>query len=729
MMRPVALSIRGFRGWREGVVALDRPLVLVVGENRRGKSSTLNAIEWCLFGKEVEKKSSGIAERVDWEVPHRVASAAGAIATTEVALTLETDAGRATIARRRAADAPARAEDDLTVELADAREPGGVRKLAGPEAAAWMREARLPDWDAWRRACCQHQEVSRARITDANDRSLILSSLLGLDEFDRLHGILRDRQPRKMVDRLDEELGELEKVVLYRLSQPSEDLFESERRLEALAIERARISPALALEIGHGAIERARALAARLAIAFEPPPGETDADEPALRKWADGWIASVRKESKLAERLNGAAKKRARIAAEIEQLEPAEERWKLAKEPLAAELRERGTPEERKKHLAEAAAALKEAEKRLRAENRTLALLREAADVLRDAKGSTKCPVCESEVPGLAARLDQALREGAGARVVELQAERDRARERGAAIESATDVLGRLTRDEAQARKTYESRREGLTALLTPGRLHEGGDLLLAAREEDESLAREVSELEGTLASLDVELEEHRKDAERLRELSKWRTAAKRAQQRADLSNSPEWKGFQEALDAAACFAADLDALGAMAREAQEERSSSREAEVNRSLAGYAGLIAGEEAGLDVRVKVKRTPKGLTYDIEDEGGGRALSILNQASLNAISLALLFAQAEERARAGLPTWLVLDDPDQSLDDEHQVGLARAIEKIGKHCPVLVAATPGKLAERLMAHSALPRRSIRLAPRDPKAGVRIESQEER
>ena len=54
-MRLVRLSIRNFRGWREGIVPLDRPLTILVGENRRGKSSTVNAIEWCLFGREIER--------------------------------------------------------------------------------------------------------------------------------------------------------------------------------------------------------------------------------------------------------------------------------------------------------------------------------------------------------------------------------------------------------------------------------------------------------------------------------------------------------------------------------------------------------------------------------------------------------------------------------------------------------------------------------------------------
>jgi len=239
MTRPVRLDVRGFRGWREGTVPLDRPVTLVVGENRGGKSSTLNAIEWCLFGRVVEKKASGIDERADWEVERRVSkseakghaangegSAAGE--DVEVALSVETDGGVARLVRRRKRGAGAREEDAFAVELADGR------ALAEAEAHAWMDAHRFPDWETWRRACCQHQEVLRSRLTVADERSLVVSSLLGMEEHDRLARLLKDQQPGKLVGDLDRVLEELDTVVLVRLKTPSEDLFESERRLAGL---------------------------------------------------------------------------------------------------------------------------------------------------------------------------------------------------------------------------------------------------------------------------------------------------------------------------------------------------------------------------------------------------------------------------------------------------------------------------------------------------------------
>src|SRR5262249_38753986 len=152
---------------------------------------------------------------------------------------------------------------------------------------------------------------------------------------------------------LDEELLELEKVVLYRLRAPSEELFESERRLEALGLERSRLSPALSIEIGRAAVERARGLAHRSAPSPTLPAAASEADEPELKKWADGWVAWVRKEAKIAERLTSATKRRAKLAAELSELQPGEERWKQAKERLESEQRTKGDEATQKRLLAE----------------------------------------------------------------------------------------------------------------------------------------------------------------------------------------------------------------------------------------------------------------------------------------------------------------------------------------------------------------------------------------
>src|SRR5262249_49458688 len=73
------LIVEGFRGFREAEeFHFDQPATLLFGDNRSAKSSTLNAIEWALFGEACNGKQTGIRERVGWIIPNQHLSVPGA---------------------------------------------------------------------------------------------------------------------------------------------------------------------------------------------------------------------------------------------------------------------------------------------------------------------------------------------------------------------------------------------------------------------------------------------------------------------------------------------------------------------------------------------------------------------------------------------------------------------------------------------------------------------------
>ena len=139
-MRPVLLDITCFRGWKQRTeISLGATITVIVAENRRGKSSTTNALEWCLFGSEITKKDSGIDERQDWEISPRGAGDQPTI----VRLVLEGDDGRYELVRSRSPKAKVREPDEFSVTGPDGS------KLSGISAEQWMTEHQLPDWPTY----------------------------------------------------------------------------------------------------------------------------------------------------------------------------------------------------------------------------------------------------------------------------------------------------------------------------------------------------------------------------------------------------------------------------------------------------------------------------------------------------------------------------------------------------------------------------------------------------
>jgi len=81
-----SIEIEGFRGYpKKRIFNFDlKPFIFIFGNNKCGKSSLLNAIEWVIFGSNVgTEKHTKIPERKDWEFKNFNSS------KTKVILTLE----------------------------------------------------------------------------------------------------------------------------------------------------------------------------------------------------------------------------------------------------------------------------------------------------------------------------------------------------------------------------------------------------------------------------------------------------------------------------------------------------------------------------------------------------------------------------------------------------------------------------------------------------------------
>ena len=155
MLTPKMLKVRGFRGFMgQQEFHFDKPAVVLFGANHCGKSSTLNAIEWCLFGDECSGAQTNIRERVGWKIPNRHMRSLDVL----VELVLNGPDGEYTLKRcHKATKRPRSAALELTL-------PDG-EILQGEDADSRLTQLLRCSFRDFMTTVYQHQETIRDILT------------------------------------------------------------------------------------------------------------------------------------------------------------------------------------------------------------------------------------------------------------------------------------------------------------------------------------------------------------------------------------------------------------------------------------------------------------------------------------------------------------------------------------------------------------------------------------
>jgi len=710
-LRLVSLEIGCFRGWHGPVrLALDCPITAIVAENGRGKSSTLNALEWCLYGDAViGKGSSGIEERQGWEIRPRHAGER----PTEVRATFANGDARIEITRQENPSGKKSERGRFEVRL-----PNG--SLRQDEAAAVeLRALGVPDWDTFRIAHCFHQEAARRRVLDSSDRSALLAAMLGLDEDVRLRELLDAQKPAAMIGGIDDLLRKLQSHIDSVAGRPARELEDATSRLVARGLTVTDLHAGTAKAVRVRLIERARTVADKLGLAVDLP---SESDDRAVAAWAERWPEIARRTAPALQPLESLRTTLARLKTATTQADQATQKWQVTNDALERSVREGGDAEARQAALSKAGADVKRADDALAAASARAAALEKARDALARAGEPERCPVCDSRVVGLVDHVAAELARLSTAEITTLRGALAAAQDVVKQAESALRDL--QSRDDA-VRQAEKWRRAALEEVATALGEEAAGahDPLAAARKRIETTSEEIFRLDALANERDRALAEHATDVVLLRDFERWMELRDRTERQVDVESLPAWRELERAIDEAAGCASDLEAVKEIASEVQLERSKARAEEVNRSLGRYFALIMRDDSRGGVRVESRVTRGKVEYRLLGDDGEAILPLLNQAALNALSLAVLFAQAEERSRNRGFACVLLDDPIQSLDEERQIGLADALEALCRTCPVLIGVVPGVFSERLRTHVSVKRRFVTLAPWDETRGASV------
>jgi len=426
------LKVRGFRGFvSEREFRFDSPVVILFGENRHGKSSTLNAIEWCFFGGNCVGEKTGIRERVGWEIPNRH------MANPDVLVEVELSGpGGTYIVQRGLKKGKGRGKTTGELKLTL---PDGTN-LTRAEAGERLTQLLRSSFRDFLTTVYQHQEVIRDIVTQQpKERNDAIDRLLGLSDYKNLLKGLDDADCEKSQKDADDEFKTFEARLESVRQVRNNDVKEARKEASDGGVDKKELNAKTALKLAADVLLSLADFASDAGI--EPPDLEVP-DEwnglPALQKSIKKEITRMR--SALPEQKEqNSLHRRQKTASDLKSdYEVALEARKNAKAKIRKLDKDHGSQE---KLLAKIAGITKRIERKKQERmdaNARVDLVKRAIEYLEEAgveEPADRCPVCGKRVSNLLEHLREEWEEKLNRQVAAIQKKIDTLEQDLAAIE------------------------------------------------------------------------------------------------------------------------------------------------------------------------------------------------------------------------------------------------------------------------------------------------------
>jgi len=685
MFQLTRLRICGFRGFA-GAQELDfgQPVVLLCGENHRGKSSTLNAVEWCLFGGSCVGKKTGIRERIDWEVSNRYASSEGTFVEAE----FKGSEGNYVV-KRELTGAGRRASERTTVKL-----PDGAQ-LEGDDADRQIYALFRSSFQDFMTTVYQHQEAIRAVLTqEPRDRNDAIDRLLGLSEYRELVRGITDAKTGAAYKAMQNEFGNFRQRAEQSVRIYDKEAREKKEKAIADGMGEEHITEMDALaraeRIGAAIISLARELGITdLQITVPRDLGQVAQ----FRDEAKDKIDAVWLESPDMVKQTTLERKQRELTSLVEKyqdVKKAEAEAKVERDEFVKRHGDEAT-------LAKAVEAKQQEMRRIREEihksNARASLVREAVQYLKDVASDNQrrqCPLCGTEAPELLNQLQSEWEEKIEIDVRALEAERKQQQTELEQLVSSGDQLEKLEQALAAAHSCTKACETDAAAALQREIANDDDPLAL--------LNRELQAIGSELGSQKKAIE--KKGEKRIaifEQLAKLRTideilGLQRKKEIVErIWSTNEYKELDELMDKASEFIEDVQAIKGSLATASREEAEAKISAAGTSLEKYFCRIANHPTITGLAMDVREDPRtGFnSYSIIGNDGSDPIPILSQGDLNCLALSLFFGLADAAEETQPFAFLMLDDPSQSLGPEMEQRFVSVLEDIAERRQLFIS----------------------------------------
>ncbi len=689
------LKIKGFRAYREvKEFSFERPMILLFGENARGKSSTLNAIEWCFFGNECIGKGTGIRERINWKLPNRHVKPPN----VSVMLELEDEEGRRYVISRSLVPHGRRRglEEKLRINL-----PEGSL-MEGEEAKARLQQLVKLSFRDFITTVYQHQEVIRAVLTqEPRDRNDAIDRLLGLSDYRNIltgiEGARLEKEQREIGTSFDGFARKVEVALQTRKT----DLKERATKAQQKGLGESQLNQREVLKIAEEAKDKL--------VEFTHQIGLDLPDIRVPKEWKDlsqfekaleKEIRRFRSEIPEVMRQEDLFRDRSGITELREASRREKENEDHARRKFQDFTRQEGTGKVLDEKIKGILEEIGKKKKTLEKADTRATLVRNALEYLSsDVKGTQdRCPLCGNKAANLGEHLREEWEERIGGEVRKLQEEIDNLRMQKEKLEDSSQEHDRLKEVLERSRRRANEVNRRIAKIL--GReITERDDPDVLLNRKLDSITKELRELEGVVSSRQGILDSIACLLNQIEAIVDILSGEEKMKIVQEIQASPEHSRMEELRDELAILLDDVGKIKEAAGEASQEEARQKVGAAEKLIDSYFRRITGNPSITNMRFSVSvdsRTARN-HYEFKDQNGQDLAPVLSQGDLNALALSIFLGLATSRVGEGSFGFVILDDPSQSLGSGHKEELIDILNEVLKDRMVILSSMDKELQD--------------------------------
>lgn len=685
MLQLKHLQVEGFRGFPEksDVFEFTTPAVLFYGDNHQGKSSVLNAIEWCLYGNQCIGRKSGIRERVGgWEVVNRNASAA------TVKLAIETDEGVMTIKR---VEAKGKGKKGRRTEVTL---PDGTVIIDDDAEQEIIRLVGLSFKD-FATTVYQHQETIRAIVIQTpKERNDAIDRLLGLSDY---RNILDGIKKSKIADtqkELASQFAEFQARIEQALKIRQGDLEQKKEEAVDSGLNENELNEDKLLEGADNVKNQIEKFASELGIPATPVSSLSDwkgtqsfrdeAQKELDRLWSES--PDVKEQSELNRR-------RAEADTTKTNYDNQKQAVATSKDKLREFEREHGGQDKIDEEIQSTQESIDAVDEAIRQVSPKAELVEEGINLLEAAAPDESmdfCPLCGERTPNLLEHLKKKWTEEIEGQVRDLKTKQSELKEKKTKLEGLKDEYVSLTKNVEEAKEQLEDSVKKVAEFLDRELTDQDDPAALLSKEIEKIDAR-LKEIESAIKGKRETLNKISDSLNRLNLVYAVLGLEEKIDRIEKINETDEYRELEKIRDKAAELVSDVEMLGRLVRECMSEEAKDKMKVAGGAIDNYFQKIVGNPAiqKLNIGIEEDKKTGGNSYTFCDQDGEELNPVLSQGDLNGLALSMFLGLV--KAYSHPIGFVLMDDPSQSLGTYQKERLVEVLDEVCQSGRNIVVAT--------------------------------------